>query len=80
MHTQCQHEEQNADGNALQQRMFGATKSASDKTGNACNRSDRESRSRRQSAGFSFHAGHCTTGAKKTPVAPGVAADVEGGG
>ena len=59
MDTQCQHEEQNADASAHQQRMFCATKSAADKTGDTSNCSDRKSSSRNQSAGFLFHGQRC---------------------
>ena len=55
MDTQRQDEEHSADADAHQQRMFGATKAASKKTGNAHNGSDRKSSSHSQSAGLSSH-------------------------
>jgi hypothetical protein len=55
MYSQRQHEEHGADADAYQQRMFGATKAASDKTSDARKSSDCKPSNRSQSAGFTFH-------------------------
>jgi hypothetical protein len=55
MDTQRQDEEHSADTNAHRQRMFGATKASSDKTGNSHNGRDRKSSSHGQSARLSSH-------------------------
>jgi hypothetical protein len=62
---QRQSEEQHADADAHQQRMFGATKSARDKTGNSHDGGDRKSSSRTRSAGLPFHNQKCTAGANE---------------